>query len=151
MGFWKSITKPFKWVEKQVVRPVVKAVGDVFEGGRDIIRGTLGAVLSPINAISGALGIENTMFTALFGGPKQGEQQRDLLEGKRTESMLTSEFYAQSREADQNSVRQGMRKERGQYSANQEQGRVMLGSDSQEEEMLGVMEERRRRGTLLGE
>lgn len=146
MGFWKSITKPF--------RAVAKVVGDVFEGARDVVRGTVGALLSPIAVVSKAIGIEPVMYNALFSNSaKSGQRAREVTEGQRTETLLGSENYAQSREPDQYSVRgpQGMRKERGQYSPGQEPNRVMLGSGSQEEEMLGVMEERRRRGTLLGE
>lgn len=139
---------------KKLWKKATKFVGDVFEGARDVVRGTVGALLSPIALASKAIGIEPVMYNALFSNSaKSGQRAREATEGQRTETLLDSENYAQSREPDQYSARnpQGARKERGQYSPNQEQGRVMLGSDSQEEEMLGMMEERRRRGTLLGE
>lgn len=145
MGLWKAITKPFK--------AVAKAVGDVFEGARDVVRGTVGALLSPIAIISKAVGIEPVIYNKLFSNSaKEGQRAREITEGQRTQTLLDSENYMQSREADQYSVRgpQGMRKERGQYSAGTE-NRVMLGGDNQEEQMLGVMEDRRRRGTLLGD
>ncbi len=128
------LSKGFKAVKK-VVRPVT----EVFEQ----VAKTL-VLYNPLSVAIRGVGM-------LMMGPSSGQVARKQNEGRRDESMLTSDQFEQSRVPDEYSLRQGQAFERGQYSSNPTESRTMIGSNSQEEEMLGLMEEQRRRGTLLGE
>ena len=132
------------WLSK-AVKAVTKTVGDVFEGAAKAIK----FLIAP-SAVMGRID-PNGNLTNLLIGPRGGEIIRNENKGSRDQSLLGSEDYAQSRTPDQYSARQNQAFQRGQYSSGTPESRTMIGSNTQEEEMLGLMEDRRRRGTLLGE
>lgn len=139
MGFfkkvWKAVTKAADWV------------GDRFENTAKLITGQIGPAAAMGNVLSG-LGLISPV-AAVSGMAKQGETEREATEGVRSESMLTSANYEQSRVMDENTVRRGLRTQPGQYSAPGTKN-VALGRNDQETDLLGMMEQRRNQGTLLG-
>lgn len=139
MGFfkkvWKAVTKAADWV------------GDRFENTAKLITGQIGPAAAMGNVLSG-LGLISPV-AAVSGMAKQGETERDATEGVRSESMLTSANYEQSRVMDENTVRRGLRTQPGQYSAPGTKN-VALGMGNEETNLLGEMERRRTQGTLLG-
>ena len=139
MGFfkkiWKAVTKAADWV------------GDRFENTVKLITGQIGPAAA-IGNVASALGLVSPV-AAVQGMAKQGEAERDALEGVRSESLLTSKNYDQSRVMDENTVRRGLRTSPGQYPGSGTKN-VMLSGSEQEQDMLGEMERRRGQGTLLG-
>lgn len=139
MGFfkkiWKAVTKAADWV------------GDRFENTVKLITGQIGPAAA-IGNVASALGLVSPV-AAVSGMAKQGEAERDAMEGVRNESLLTPANYEQSRVMDENTVRRGLRTQPGQYSAPGTKN-VALGRNDQETDLLGLMEQRRNQGTLLG-
>ncbi len=133
-----------RWLSK-AVKKVTRPVGEFFEGAAKTIK----FLVAP-SAVMGRIDPGGKLASLLIG-PRGGEIARNQNKGSRDESLLGSEDYAQSRTPDQYSARQGQAFERGQYASGTPESRTMIGSNTQEEEMLGLMEDRRRRGTLLGE
>lgn len=132
------------WLSK-AVKAVTRPVGEFFEGAVKAIKFLVApsAVMKRIDP--------GGQLSSLLIGPRGGEITRNQNAGSRDQSLLGSEDYAQSRTPDQYSARQGQSFQRGQYASVTPESRTMIGSNTQEEEMLGLMEDRRRRGTLLGE
>lgn len=139
MGFfksvWKAVTKAADWV------------GDRFENTVKLVTGQIGPAAA-IGNVASALGLVSPV-AAVSGMAKQGEAERDAMEGTRSESLLTPANYDQSRVMDENTVRRGLRTQPGQYPA-QGTKNVALGMGNEETNLLGEMERRRNQGTLLG-